>query len=239
MSEDNKPEIIDITPKKPAETFEEKAERLLSRDDWRDLKKYIKEKNLPIAPVTVASFFELYISGSDIHEIYRLNPSFDKQALNWARIQYNWDFEKEKAISDLQTQIYDKVVKAQAELVDLLTTMTTVAHKKNIYKYKKYLQTGNDKELKGAVDATSLNAILRIVDGLQKITGADRTMKTENENTFNLNINKGADQTKGAKQLIVSQGGSDQGEDQGDLDSEDAAAILNALANSTRKKTKI
>lgn len=235
MSENKEAAVIDVTPEPVPETFEQKAERLLSRDDWRDLQKHKAEGQLPLSPSTVASFFELYLNGSDVHEIAKLNPSFPKPAINLARIKYNWDIEKERAINELQSQIYTKVIKAQSEIVDLLTTMTTVVHKKNSYKYKKYLQTGNEKELKGAIDIGGVNTLLRIIEGLQKVTGSDRIMKTKNENTFNFNVNKqGALEDIPQAQIAGSAEGNQANSE--DFDSDDAAAILSVLANAKRKK---
>ena len=134
------------------------------------------------------------------------------------RVKYKWDQEKDDYIIKLQTTIKDKVLKAQLETTSLVTDLLAAANKKHSAKIKKYLQTGNEADMEGALNVDTLQGLMKLSENLLKITGQDRQTKStiENRNIMELNV-KTADGTN-------------------TLSSEDAAKILNLLAESKRKK---
>ena len=79
-----------------------------------------------------------------------------------------------------------KVVKAQLETAALYADMLSATVKKNGHKLKKYLQTGNEKDLNGVLLPESILALGKVVEGLQKLTGQDRNVKMTKEETLNV-----------------------------------------------------
>lgn len=120
------------------------------------------------------TFFQLFLNGSDVREIHRLNPAFPIEAIHYARVYGNWDEEKERYIRAMQESIKDQLVKANLETVSLLTNMLAVANKQNGDKLKKFLQTGNEKDLAGAFSIDSIHQLLKVLEGLQKAVGMDK-----------------------------------------------------------------
>ena len=209
MSDSTKTDVITIEP-----SFDDSARALLSVPDLKLLNEYMLAGGKQLAPQTVGSFFELYLNGSDVAEIHRLNKAFPVEAIHWARIKYHWDSEKDRYINRLHMTVREKLLKTQAETVGLLSDMLAAANKKHGDKLKKYIQTGDEKDLAGALSIDSVNGLLKVVEGIQKITGAP-PQKVTHEETLNVNV---ATTTDGA------------------LSAETAAKILAAVADDKRKK---
>lgn len=198
-------------------TFEVKAQQTLTVPEHNMLIKYISAGKHPLAPDTIASLFQLYISGSDCSEIHRLNKSFPFEAILWARVKYDWDRQRDNYIMDLQDKIRDKVVMSQCLATELMADLLTATMKKNGDKIKKFIQTGNEADLGDALRVSDLKELLKVAEGLQKITGQDRVHKLETKSTQSLSVSVG---TAGG----------------GDISPEGAAKMLAILADEKRKK---
>lgn len=146
-----------------------KAERELTTVQYNLMKTYIETGKHPLAPDTIASLFQLYLNGSSFEEIHRLNKAFPVESIYWASIKHDWEGQKQVYINSLQDGIRDKVIKAQLETTELLSTMLSAANKKNGDKLKKFLQTGDSTELKDTLNIENLGQLLKIVEGLQKL----------------------------------------------------------------------
>lgn len=142
-----------------------------------------------LSPDTSAKLFELFLNGSDINEIHRLNKNFPYEAILWSRVKYDWDKLKDEYAASLTGQVAQKVIKASLETTSLLTDMLAVAHKKHGDKLKKYLQTGDEADLGDALSIDTIHGLLKAVEGLQKVTGQDRTHNINKKEVVNLNVN--------------------------------------------------
>lgn len=205
-----------------ADEFWTRATTLLSERDVIKLKEYIDAGKYQIATDTIAAFFELYLNGNEPTEIARINKGFPVEQINWAMVKYDWPVQRDQYMFDLQKNIRDKVIKAQLEATSLITDMITVSNKKNSEKLKKYIQTGDEEQLKGVMNIESLNGLLKTIEGLQKITGQDRTttIKTQQTTDINFNVNNAG---KGAEPPST-------------LSAEDAASILAIYAKGKRNE---
>ena len=154
-------------------------------------------------------------------DIHRLNKAFPYEAILWARVQYHWDDQKDNYIINLQSAVHDKVLKAQLETTNLLSDLLVATNKRYGDKIKRYIQTGDEKELEGVMAVDSINGLLKLTEGLLKATGQDRVVKsiTENKHTTEVNVNVGA-QTGNS------------------LGSEDAAKVLAIIADARRRSEK-
>ena len=122
-----------------------------------------------------------------------------------------WSF-KNEAVGIVKT--------AQLETTKLMSNMLLAASKQHGDKLKKYIQSGDEKDLgRGVVlNIVSLQSLLKLTEGLLKITGQDRQskVKVSTTNTQNVNVN-----VTGA----------------GDLTPDDAAKILEIMSAAKRKKS--
>ena len=196
-----------------------RAEGMFPPARYNMLKAYIESGRHQLAPDTALKFFELFLNGIEAEEIHRLNKAFPYEAILWAQAKFNWPHQRDEYIAKLSTTVRDKVIKAQLETTGLLTDMLAAANKHHGDKVKKFLQTGDQEDLKGALSIDSVGSLLKIVDGLQKITGQNNVqrVKSESTQTLNLNVNAGKhDET---------------------MDAETAAELLSVIAKSKKKKS--
>ena len=201
-----------------SEDLLKKAADLLSPEELKAASDYIKQGKLLLAPDTAAKFFELYLNGSTVEEIHRLNKAFPIEAIHLARVKYGWDMAKDTYVMDLQASIRQKVMKAQMESTALLTDVLSAAYRMHGDKLKKYLQTGDESSVKGVFGVESIAQLLKVVDSLQKITGQSNQIKvkTESHQTIDVNLNKKTE----------------------DISEETAAKIIAAIAEEKRNKAR-
>lgn len=203
--------------------FEEKAKALLSIPEYNMLMDYVKAGRHPLAPDTVGSLYQLYLNGSDCREIHRLNKAFPYESILWARIKYDWDAQKDDYVIELQNKIREKVIKSQLETTELMADLLTATSKMHSDKIKKYIQTGNEADLGNSMTIDSLAQLLRIAEGLQKITGQDRTQKIETKNTQRIEVGLSTSSRDGSQSVPISEEG--------------AAALLAILAQEKSKSS--
>lgn len=198
---------------------------VLSPEEKLELTTYLEKGGNPLSPETAAKFFELFLHGTNCYEIWKINKAFPYGAILDARVKYRWDNQKEEYAIRLQTDIKNKVAQAQLETADLMSDMLLAAKKRNSAKIKRYLQTGDEKELDDSLKIESLKTLRDIVEGLMKITGQDRsvTVKNINETKQSLDVNITGN--------LISSGNSIE-----TLETEDAATVLKILADAKRKQ---
>lgn len=173
-------------------TFDQKARAVLSMTEYNMLSIYMQKGGHPLSPATASSFYGLFLNGTSVAEIHRLNRAFPYEAVLWARVKYGWDRERDTYLIELQNNIKEKLLKSQIETASLLSDMLTAATIKHGDKLKKYIQTRDEKDLGDAINIDSIQSLLKAVEGIQKITGQDKTQTLKKEETLNLNVNQAA-----------------------------------------------
>jgi hypothetical protein len=202
--------------------LDNKARGVLSSAEYEIFKDYYGRGGHPISASTATAFFELYVNGYDVHEIHRLNPAFPLGSLYWAKVQYGWDIEKERILADLMGNIKEKVMKAQLETTGLMADILLATNKRYRDQVKKYLQTGDDSSFGRDLNISSIQSLLKLSEGLLKLTGQANTQTIKSDKNININVQSNPD--SGVPILDA------------DLTSDEAAAILEALANAKRRK---
>lgn len=207
------------------ETFEEKAKRLLTVPEYNMLIKYIEDGKHQLAPETAAKFFGLYLTGNNCGEIHRLNKAFTYESILWSRIKYDWDRVKDEAAQDLMQAVREKVIRAQLETTAFMADLLVAASKKHGDKVKKFIQTGVEEDLGDALNVDSLHSLLKIAEGLQKITGQDKKVESKHTSTLNVNVNG----PNGEKLAVTDS-------DANYIDEQAASDILAVMADAKRRK---
>ncbi len=191
----------------------------LLEEDRNILVEYLAAGGHPLSPEAGARMFELFLHGSDAREIQRLNKAFPLGGILDAQVRYKWTQRRDAYYIELQDRVRDKVIKAQLETTELMTDILSAARKKHSDKLKKFIQSGDEKDLDGVMNVETIQSLLKVTEGLLKITGQDRVTKTKTENTQNLNVKIG-----GAS-----------GVDPEQMSPEDAATVLNILSKNKKK----
>lgn len=182
MTQEPKDIVVVTVP----ETFEQRAARLLSSDDLVIMTRYIESGGKRLASDTATSFFQIYLNGGDTKEIHRLNKAFPYESILIERIRGDWDLHREQYVEQLKVAIRDRLIKANLETVGLMTDMVAVAYKKHGDKLKKYLQTGNEKDLDGAMNVDSIHQLIKVLEGLHKAVGIEKPKDGAVVNNFNV-----------------------------------------------------
>jgi hypothetical protein len=173
------------------EAYVTTAQADLPPDDLQLLTEYIVSGGLPLAPEAAAKFLSLFMNGSDAHEIARLNKPFKVAQILDAQVRYKWAEKREQYSIELQSRVPAKVLQTQLETTELITDVLAVANKRYGDKLKKYIQSGDEKDLDGVMNVESLKELLKLSEGLLKITGQDRVSKVnvKTHSTQNVNLN--------------------------------------------------
>lgn len=156
------------------------AARLLLPTDVEILRAY-RDGGKRLAPSTSAGMFDLFLQGNTLTEIFRLNKAFPYGAILWSYVEEKWEDKKARYIEDLHEATKNKLMKATIDTTGLLADVLSAAALKHGSKLRKYIQTGNVADLGDAMTADSITAIVKAVDGLQKLTGQDKIMKIKQE----------------------------------------------------------
>lgn len=175
----------------PIQALEVQAQQYLQIHERNMLMTYIRAGRHPLAPDTVGALYQLFLNGSDCGEIHRLNKALPYEAILWARIKYGWDKKREDYIVELQEKIREKVMQSQLQTTELMADLLTATARKHGDKIKKFIQTGEEADLGEALSIDNLGQLLKIAEGLQKITGQDRVTKFETKNTQRIEVGIG------------------------------------------------
>lgn len=172
-----------------SDEFTQYATEDLSESEIKELTVYISSGGHPLSPDVAGKLFTLFLNGSDVEELHRLNKALPLGSILDAKIRYKWTVKRDDYASELQAKIQAKVMKAQLETTELITDLLVAAKRKYGDKIKKFIQSGEDADLGNGLSIDSLTSLMRISESLQKITGQDRVQKVKTESTQNINVN--------------------------------------------------
>ena len=151
----------------------EKVEKNLSPVEKSAYLKYVKDDKPSLSAKTSAEFFELFLTGSSCEEISKLNPAFGLGIIVKARIEHNWDGQKEDYTNALFSNIKEKIERNQLEAIEFSHLSMAVFHKLWTTKFKKFIQTGDESEL-GEQKGMSFKVYRDISENILKLTGQDK-----------------------------------------------------------------
>lgn len=142
----------------------------------RELSAYRAWKGLNqprISPDTQAKFFALFLKGETCEEIVRLNKGFSIGQVCQARVEREWDRQRDEYLQGLFDNTRAVLQQATLESVRFIADQLAAVHKKWGEAARRYVQSGDDADFKGfGID--SIRSYKTAVEALQKITGADK-----------------------------------------------------------------
>ena len=127
-----------------------------------------------------AKLFSLFLNGKRPEEIRRLNPAISLGQIVAARIEGDWDKRREDHLDNLLNATSQRVQQATLQTADLVCDMLAVADREHGDKLRRYLQTGDEKEL-GDLRVDSIFSLTKTIEALQKLTGQDRKSTVEHQ----------------------------------------------------------
>lgn len=151
----------------------EAAESRLTARELAAYRWYTRGGQPRLSPSLQEQFFQLHLQGKTTEEIVRLNKGYTLAQIVTARVEGDWDAVRDLYIQDLLQSSRGRYQQATLESVQFLADILAAANKKYGDAAKLYLQTGDEKHLKG-FDINSIGQYKAVVEILQKLTGVDQ-----------------------------------------------------------------
>ena len=149
-----------------------RAESVLTPKELEALNKIVGTQS-KLSPAIAAQFFGLFLQGYTTERIANQNPTYGAIGLGLivrARIELNWDEERDRHVRELMLGVRQAVEKTTLEGVMFSNDGMAVYHKLIGDRFRKYLQTGDPKAL-GEFEHMSFKVYKDFVELFQKLTG--------------------------------------------------------------------
>ena len=148
----------------------------LSPEERKAFKLYVQKGDPPLAVGVQAQLYALYLNGSSCEDIVKLNPNFSLGMIVRAKIEGLWDDRRDTHLQTLFESVRERVQQVQMESVMFSADLLASANKMFGDKLKKYIQTGDEREL-GTLKIDSLKQYRDAVELLLKLTGQDKKVE--------------------------------------------------------------
>jgi len=131
-----------------------------------------------LSPDNQARFFALFLKGESVEEIVRLNRGYSLGQIVQARVDGDWDARRDAYLQDLLNNTRSIVQQTALESIKFVADVMAAAHKKHGEAARRYIQSGDEKELTGfAIEG--LREYKTAVETLQKLTGQEGKTRVE------------------------------------------------------------
>lgn len=160
-------------PKENREIAIQRARALLSEKEESAYDYFCKSDQPALAPSLNAKLFTLWLNGKSCEEIRRLNQGLTLGQIVAARIEGDWDALRKEHLDRLLQETSTRVQQTTFETADLVCDMLAAANKEHGDRLRRYLQTGDEKEL-GDMRITGISGLKSAIEILQKLTGQER-----------------------------------------------------------------
>lgn len=131
---------------------------------------HLKDKDPPLGASTQGRLFELFLNGMSLEEIQRTTKDYRLGAIVRAFIEGDWETRRVEYVKQLLATIASRVAQVQSESVRFIADLLAVAHKQHGEKLRKYIQSGDEKDL-GGFSIQSITVYRQVAETLIKITG--------------------------------------------------------------------
>lgn len=148
----------------------------MTQKELEAYQKYLQSGKPDLALTTSQNFFALFLNGHTCEEIAKLNPAFGLGIIIKARVDHDWDRQREEHIQGLLASIRQTVQKTQLEGIRFVSDAITAYQKLAGEKFQRYLQTGKVEEL-GDLKDMSFKTYKDLLELMMKLTGQSTESK--------------------------------------------------------------
>lgn len=152
------------------------AESHLTHREEAALRTHLRSGDPPLSPTLSAQIFELYLKGSTLEQIARVNKGLRLGAIVRAAEEGDFYGRRKLYLEGLYDGVRGKVQQAVAEAADFTSDYLAVCYKLHGDKFKLYLQSGNEADL-GDMKPTSIRQFQVMFDLLLKMSGSDNNKR--------------------------------------------------------------
>lgn len=135
----------------------------------------LSHKEAFLSPVLADQLYRLFESGKTCEEIKDLNKGLTLGSIVRARIDHGWDERRFAYFESLKDRARGQAQQLALESLNFLGDFLTAFHRHDKEKLQRFIQTGDEEELGGALITTgaSLKTYQSVVELLMKLTGQD------------------------------------------------------------------
>jgi hypothetical protein len=152
-------------------------DRLLP-SDLSEYERYCRSGKPDLSPETNKRLFELYLNGMSIQDMLSLNPGLNLGLLLKARVDGRWDERRDAYLGELLGGVTGRVKQMAAEALGFMTLQLGVMHKKHGMAMKKFMQTGDPKDLQGSgLVPDSIRDQKTIIEAISRLLEAGKPAK--------------------------------------------------------------
>lgn len=159
-----------------AELKREHSVTLLSPKEKGAYEYWKNSDQAPIEPKMQAKMYSLFISGKTCTEIQELHPEYSLGRVVHARVIGEWDEKYQKYLSDLLDTTSKRVMQVTLESANFISDLLTAANKLHGERIKKFLKSGDSKDLDG-LEISSIRGYKDAIELLKALTGQDQQKK--------------------------------------------------------------
>lgn len=133
--------------------------------------------------------YELFLNGMSLANMIELNPGFTQGMLLKARVDGRWDERRDAYLGELLGGVPARVKQMAAEALGFMTLQLSVAHKMHGEKMRRYLQTGDPKDL-GELVPSSFRDYKSVIESITRLLDAGKPKGGEGSvSPVNLTVN--------------------------------------------------
>lgn len=169
----------------------------LSAGDVVEYQKYCDSGKPNLSLDTNKRLYELYVSGLSVDDMLALNTALPRGAVLKARVDGRWDERRDAYLGELLGETAPRLRQMAAESLGFMHLLLSVAMKEHGTKLKRYIQTGDPKDL-GDFRITSLGQMKTIFESIARLLDAGKTKGGEGAPLVQVNAGQGASVTVGS-----------------------------------------
>lgn len=141
---------------------------------------HVRKREPPLSPTLAVKLFELFLAGKNCEEIRRLNPSLGLGQIVHARIEHEWDRQRSEYTAALYGRAKERLSQVTAETALTVANMLAAKNKLIQDRLLLYLQSGDEAHI-ADLGLGGIEGYRKLVDVLQKLTGADQVKTVRGE----------------------------------------------------------
>lgn len=168
----------------------------LSAGDVVEYQKYCDSGKPNLSLDTNKRLYELYVSGLSVDDMLALNTALPRGAVLKARVDGRWDERRDAYLGELLGETAPRLRQMAAESLGFMHLLLSVAMKEHGTKLKRYIQTGDPKDL-GDFRITSLGQMKTIFESIARLLDAGKS-KGEGAPLVQVTAGQGASVTVGS-----------------------------------------
>jgi hypothetical protein len=131
-------------------------------------------KSPPLSPSSAFQYCRLFIQGYTVAEIARQNPGMGSAGLGLlvrARVEFDWDAQRDAYINSLMSSARRGCEKATLESIQMMSDGMAAYHLLVGERFRTFLRTGNPEDLGDWKDTFSFQKYRQMLETLQALTG--------------------------------------------------------------------